>query len=732
MHRCFAFAVALMIVVSTAVSVGTAAEGMWLPDQLPGLATELTSLGLELDPAALADLTAAPLGAVIWLGGCTASFVSPQGLVVTNHHCGYGSIQFNSTPERNLIEDGFLAHSFAEELPAAPGSRIYVAEEATDVTAAIQASVPDEATGRARHDAVEAAEKRLVAACEAEPGTSCRIGELYGGLRYVLYRQLEIRDVRLVYAPARSIGNYGGDVDNWMWPRHTGDFTFLRAYVGPDGRPADPSPANVPYRPRHWLEVSAEGVRDGDFVMVAGYPGETDRYRLAHEVEDVIDWYYPTRRQALLELLDVIAETTAGRPAAAIAYAPMVSWFNNSTKNYAGMLKGFATSDVVERKRGLERNLQAWIEADPVRRARWGDAIADLDLLVEEDHRHEARDLELGLIGYNPMISSARKIYRLARERELPDAQRSPGFQQRDLPELRTTLQRIQRRFDPTVDRALLRHMLLRYARLPADQRLPVLDAWFGIGPEGAADAVLDATLGEMYRTTGLIDEKTRLDWLTADRAAVEASDDPFLRLAVALYDTDRRLESEQEDLDGRLLEARPRVMEALLAYRRGRGERTYPDANGTLRVTYGVVSGYEPRDGVFYEPFTTAYGILEKATGEPPFDPPAALAAAIEHGEWGRYDPLGPDSLPVDFLSTVDTTGGNSGSPTLDARGRLVGLLFDGNWESIVSDWDFLPEVTRSIHCDARYMLWVMDRVDGAWNLLREMGIEPRFEPKE
>lgn len=726
MRYVLAFAVAITIAVSSA----SAGEGMWLPTQLPDLATDLANLGLEIDPAKLADLTAAPLGAVISLGGCSASFVSPLGLVVTNHHCGYGSIQYNSTPERNLIENGFLARRLDEELPAAPGSRVFVTVEATDVTAAIGDAIPAGGTGNARHDAVEAAEKRLVAACETDPGHRCRVGEFFGGLRYVLYKQLEIRDVRLVYAPADAVGDYGGDVDNWMWPRHTGDFSFLRAYVGADGAPADPSPDNVPYRPKHWLEVSTDGLRDGDFVMVAGYPGKTSRYRLAHEVDDVIEWYYPTRRQALLELLEIIDRMTAERPAAQIAYAPMMSWFNNSTKNYAGMLKGFAKSDVVARKQGLESNLQAWIEADPGRRGTWGTAISDLDRLVEEGHGTEARDLELGLISYNPMMSSARSIYRLARERELPDAERSPGYQDRDLARLRTTLERVQRRFDATVDRALLRHMLVRYARLPAAQRVPSLDTWFGIGPDGVAEAVLDAKLGEMYRGTGLIDEATRLGWLDADRKAIEASEDPFLRLAVALYDDDRRLETAEEDLEGRLLEARPRVMAALLAYRHSRGERTYPDANGTLRVTYGVVKGYEPRDGVFYEPFTTAYGILEKATGEPPFNPPAALEVAIEEGDWGRYDPLGPDALPVDFLSTVDTTGGNSGSPTLDGRGRLVGLLFDGNWESIVSDWDFLPEVTRSIHCDARYMLWVMDRIDGAWNLLREMGIEPRFEP--
>jgi len=722
----------MSVVMTLGAAAGLAGEGMWRPEQLPALATELHDLGLEIEPGSLADLTAHPMGAVIWLGGCTASFVSPEGLVATNHHCAYGSIQYSSTPERNLLEEGFLAYERGEELPAAPGSRIYVALEATDVTAQVEAAVPPQAMGAERYGAIERAEKRLVAGCESDPAYRCRVATFHGGLQYVLYRQLEIRDVRLVYAPPRSVGNYGDDVDNWMWPRHTGDFSFYRAYVGPDGRPADFSPDNVPYRPGHWLRVAPGGVREGDFVMVAGYPGRTSRHRLAHEVEDVIRWSYPTRRQAYLEMLEVIQRETADRPAARIAYAPVVSGLNNAIKNYAGMLAGFERSDLVERKRGLEENLQRWIEADPDRRARYGDAVARLDRLVEEDRATRARDLEWGMIGRSSMLSAARKIVRMAHERRLPDDEREPGYQERDRVRLRATLERIDRRFDAGVDRAVLRHAILRYARLPEELRVPELDTFFGLEGAPVDEARLDARLEALYDGTGLVDRETRLGWLDADLEAVEASEDPFLELAVALYPADRRLERQDEDLKGRMLEARPRVMEALIAYREARGERVYPDANGTLRVTYGVVKGYEPRDGVWYRPFTTAYGILEKATGVEPFDPPAELVAAVEAGEWGRYDPGGPDALPVNFLSTVDTTGGNSGSPTLDAEGRLVGLLFDGNWESIVADWDFLPEVTRSIHCDIRYVLWIMDRVDGAWHLLREMGVEPRFEPEE
>ncbi len=349
---------------------------------------------------------------------------------------------------------------------------------------------------------------------------------------------------------------------------------------------------------------------------------------------------------------------------------------------------------------------------------------------MAEQQAHQARDLELGYLKRSQLLSAARRAYRLARERELEDVDRSPGYQDRDLPRLKAGQARSQRSFDALVDRAMFEYMIERYAALPAEDRLGSLDAWFSIGPEGVDRERLTRTIDGMYASTTLVDHEARMALLDMDREALEASDDPFVRLAVAMYDDDRRLELEEEALDGRMTEARPRFIEALLAYQQVRGTAVYPDANSTLRVTFGQVTGYAPRDAVVYRPFTTAAGVAEKATGEPPFDAPNALLEAIAARDFGPYAMDG--SLPVNFLSDVDTTGGNSGSATLDANGRLVGLLFDGNWESLISDWDFVPDVTRSIHVDIRYMLWVMDRIDGAWQLLEEMGVEPAFRPQE
>jgi hypothetical protein len=554
------------------------------------------------------------------------------------------------------------------------------------------------------------------------------VASFHGGLQFLLYDQLEIRDVRLAYAPPSSIGKYGGDVDNWMWPRHTGDFSIYRAYVGPDGLPAEPSPDNVPYQPKHWLKIGQDGVEAGDFVMVVGFPGRTNRYRLASEVEEAITWSYPRRIDRYQEMLDIINRETEGRPEAQIAYAGMVSGLNNGLKNNQGMLAGFAHSKSVERKQALEAELAAWIAADPEREARWGTAVSDVESILDEQRAHRERDQALGSIRWNQLLSTAGTAYRLARESEKPNAERKMGYQERDLPRIRARVQRSARSFDAQVDMALLERALEHYAELPESEHIPVLDEWFSLDGELDDAEAIAGTLHRMYIATDLTDSDERVALLDMDRAALEASEDPFVRLAVALYPTWIEMEETDDALDGRLLEARPRFMEALLAFETALGTEIYPDANGTLRVTFGNVIGYMPQDAVVYLPFTTAEGVAAKATGEEPFDAPQPLLDAIAEKDYGPYSSESVGSLPVCFLSDVDTTGGNSGSATLDSKGRLVGLLFDGNWESMISDWDFLTEVTRSIHVDVRYMLWVMDRIDGAHSLLREMGVEPSF----
>lgn len=703
-------------------------EGMWLPEQLPQIGERLAAAGLETSPGSFANLTDHPMGAIVSLGGCSASFISPDGLVATNHHCALGTIQFNSTAENNLLTDGFLAGSRDQELPAAPGARVLVTVRADDVTDRVLSSIPPDADGTARFTAIEQAKKELIAACEKTAGHRCDVASFFGGSLFRIYDQLEIRDVRLAYAPPSSIGKYGGDVDNWMWPRHTGDFSLYRAWVGPDGQPADPAPENVPFKPEHWLRVATDGVAENDFVMVVGFPGRTNRYRLASEVEHAIETEYPQQVERLTKILEIIDHETEGRPEAMVAYAAMSSYINNVLKKSQGMLAGFARSDSVARKQALETDLVEWIHADADREARWGDALPQLETFLEEHFATGRRDQIFGLLGYLQMWAAPAKGYRLARERELPDSERSPGYQERDMAKTRGFLAMMARNFDAQVDRAILGQVFEDHAALPESVRLEALDQWLGLDGEVDPAKAIASRLETMYAESRLVDPEARLALLDAERSFFEASDDPFVQLAVAMYPTLLKLEADKEAFEGRLLEARPRVMGALLAYQQTTGSEIYPDANGTLRVTFGNVTGYVPRDATVYLPFTTAEGMAAKATGVTPFDAPTRTLEAIAEKDYGPYVSEEIGSLPVNFLSSVDTTGGNSGSATIDADGRLVGLLFDGNWESMISDWDFLPKVTRSIHVDVRYMLWVLDRIDDAGHLLEEIGVAPAF----
>ena len=700
-------------------------EGMWQPRQLPQLAGELKSLGLVIDPSQLNDLTKHPMNAVVSLGGCSASFVSPEGLVVTNHHCAYGSLQYNSTPERNLLESGFLAENKSEELFAGPGSRILVTVDVEDVSATIQDGLSPDLGGGERYKLIEEREKKLIAACEKDDGHRCNVRSFHGGLQYFLIKQLEIRDVRIVYAPAGAVGRYGGDVDNWIWPRHTGDFAFYRAYVGANGKPAEYGEDNVPYRPRHHLKVSTAGLSAGDFVMLAGYPGVTNRYRTAAEVRSAVDWSYPTRKALYEEYLEIVERETANRPDAAIKYASTVAGLNNAIKNYEGMLAGFARSGIMERKRAAEDELRAWIRADPGRRERWLPVLEQLGALVAQREATREQRLYYAMVRRSSMLGAARRLYRLSREKQKPDAEREPGYQERDIDRIRERLVRIDRRFDAAVEQAFWDRFIQLYAGAPVDQHVEALDRWFGIEGNAIDEAALDKRLTEMYDATRLNEKDQRLAWMEAKPKQLEKSNDPFMQLAVQLYPDDMALEEKDEEISGQFNKVRPEFMKVLIEWLDSKGQAVYADANGTLRVSYGTVEGYSPRDALSYAPFTSLRGLVQKETGEDPFDSPQPLLQAIDERRFGPYYDAALDSVPVNFLSNLDATGGNSGSPTLNGKGELVGLLFDGNWESIISDWVFTPEITRSIHVDIRYALWVMTYIDRAHHLLVEMGIE-------
>ncbi|NLA67320.1 MAG: S46 family peptidase [Gammaproteobacteria bacterium] len=693
-------------------------EGMWLPSQLPEVEAQMRAAGFEGDAAALSDLSRPPMSAVVSLGGCTASFVSPHGLVVTNHHCAHGAIQLNSTPEDNLIANGFNAATMADEVSAGPGARVLVTDRFERITDRILAGARG-LSGRDYYEAVEAASKAAVAECEAEPGYRCSVVDMYSGTDFHLVRQLEIRDVRLAYAPPDAIGSYGDEIDNFMWPRHSGDFAFYRAYVGPDGKPAAFAPENVPYCPAAWLEVSTAPLAEGDFAMLAGYPGRTFRHRTAPEFAEQVEWQLPSRVELMGALLAAIERASAGDAGATVRYAAQVASLKNTLKRAQGELEGLRRSDAVAARRAEEAAMAAWLDGQPDAAGARADIAAALQVLDGARATRERDQLFSLMSAQTQLLRSAMQLQRLALERGKPDALRQPGYQLRDEPRIEAALRQAQRRYAPEVEQAILAELLARHRELPAEQRVPEVDAVFGTDATATA-----AALAALYSGTALDAEEERLRLLAADPGVARASVDPMMRAAAALLQAELRHEDEAKARAGELLRLRPAYMRGMIGHARSQGRAVYPDANSTLRVSYGRIQGLEPRDAVRYAPLTTVEGIVEKHTGVAPFDAPAPLLEAIARRDFGATADPALGTQTVNFLTNLDTTGGNSGSPVMDARGRLVGLNFDSNWEAVSASWMFDPRYKRAIHVDARYMRWIMSRVYPAPRLLREMGL--------
>jgi hypothetical protein len=697
--------------------------GMWMPEQmsLPGHAEAFAKLGVKIDPKKLASPLSAPLGAIVRLNGCSASFVSPDGLIVTNHHCVQTALQMNSTPENNLVQKGFLAKTRAEERSAGPAERVFVAQAFTDVTDAIRNGLDKIAEPASRKEESEKRIKQQIAACEKDrPGVRCNVATYFRGGKHVLIEELEIRDVRLAYVPERSIGNYGGEIDNWQWPRHTGDFAFYRAYVGPDGKPADFAAANAPYRPAHFLKVSDQGLRQSDFVMLAGFPGRTTRTKTALEVKLDVEWYYPY----LLELLKqryAIAEAHLKSPGeTAIKAGVLKQRVQNGLEKTSGVLKGLASGDLLQRKGTLDQQAKAWA-AEPGREPHKA-AIAKLEQIILDEQRTARADFDRSFaFTSSALLTSAIELTRWAEERAKPDAERKKGYQTRDLRSATASNKQLTKQLDATLDRAQLRLALVRALELPPAER-PWLPLLLDAKPVQKLDeALIDKTLDAWYRATKLADEKLRLELLEkGTRAEITASKDPFLRAAQRVWPIYKAEEKRADARTGELMLVAPVYAEAM---REALGGLLAPDANSTLRITYGTVKARRPAD----PPFTLASQIIRKNTGVEPFDAPQPLLAAIQAKQFGPYAGPGGE-LPVNFLSDVDTTGGNSGSAVLNDKGELVGVNFDSTIEGVASDVVFDAATTRKIHVDARYMLWVMDTIGGADHLIEEMGLRPRL----
>jgi Peptidase S46 len=699
-------------------------DGMWMPQQIPALGPELKKLGLQIDPNSFADLTAFPMGAVVSTGGCTATFVSPDGLLATNHHCVYGSLVFNATPENDIVKNGFLARSREQEIQATPDARIFVTTNIEDVTAKILGNMPKNTSDKERAKVISRRRREMILDCEKPGGLNCQVPSFFDGAQYLKITRMEIRDVRLVYAPALGVGNFGDEIDNWMWPRHTGDFGFYRAYVGKDGKPADFSKENVPFRPKHHLKLSTRNLNEGDLILIAGYPGTTHRHETAFEVEMAEQYHLPTDIRYRTMLRDVLAERGKADRAIALKNASRISGHENYLKKHTGTLEAYKRGRFLDEKRKQEAALRGAL--DPKLAASFDTGSTELQKLLVEENRTRERDAVFTwLYTASPMLTQATRFYRLSVEKPKADLERADDYTDRNRTKLMQQITRARRSIEPGSDRAGLRLFLREATKLPADQRIAPVDAALTATGKSTPEEQVDALLDRIYASTKIGDAEAEKAMTEETTAQLMARKDSMIEFAAALRPFAEELDAIETARAGAESRLRPVRLEALRA---AQGGRLYPDANSTLRVNFGVVSGYSPRNAVWYTPQTDIRGVVEKDTGVEPFNSPKKLLERAERQEFGPYVDPELKTLPVAFISSNVVTNGNSGSASMNAYGEIAGLSFDSNWEGVGSDYMVEGDITRTISVDSRYVLWVMDAVDGAHNVLREMGVEPKF----
>jgi hypothetical protein len=713
-----------LLTVFLVLSPLSADEGMLPLSELNKL--DMKAIGFRIDSNELYNPNGVSLiDGIINLGGCTASFVSPDGLILTNYHCAFGAIQAETTTEKDYMKDGFFAPERSAEVPAKRYT-VRLIDSYKDVSREVLSVVRKNMTHGQRTKAIEEKMNRIIVDVEKKnPGKRAEVAEMFRGKTYVLFIYNYIKDIRLVYAPPRSIGEYGGEEDNWMWPRHTGDFAFMRAYVAPDGSCAEYSPDNVPFHPKKYLKVAPDGVDTDDFAFILGYPARTYRHEpaclLAYEedirmpfIVDLFGW--------IIKLKEKMSESDRGT---AIKLSSSLKGLWNTMKNYKGKLKSMKGIRLVEKRKEEEKALQKYIDGDPALKKKYG-GLLDRFTAVYENKRKSARhNLILERLvdsRLTTIMGTAFTIYEASIERAKKDTERDKDYMDRNFD--RTKQRRIMslRNYYEPAEKAVFKELLMRAASLEDEYAIPAVR---DIIKDGDPENAIDSFLQNAFNETTLKDPETVTALFDKTAAQLQKADDPFIVLARAVYPAYRKMNDAEKEEKGTLDPLLAQWVEVKEKYI---GRDFIPDANSTLRLTYGKIRGYYPRDAVYMRPFTTLGGVVEKhisVNGKEPYNAPQKLIELCRARDYGRFEHPRLHDVPVAMLYNMDTTGGNSGSPVFNARGELIGLNFDRVFEATINDFAWDESYSRSIAVDIRYVLWFLEKFSGATHLLIEMGVE-------
>ncbi len=664
------------------------------------------------------------IDALVKVNGCTGSFVSSEGLIITNHHCAYGAVNSASTTTYNYLENGFIAESREKEIHA-KGYTVRITESYEDVSSIILDSVKDIEDLEERSNTIAEKMREIGEdASDEKNSIEAKVSEMFIGQSYILFKYRIIEDVRLVYVPPRSIGEFGGENDNWIWPRHTGDFTFMRAYVAPDGSSAEYREDNVPFKSKKFLEVNPKGVQEGDFAFILGYPGRTYRNQPWQFLKYQYDYQLPYISSLYEWTINLIESEIKENEEMSLAYSSHIKRLSNTMKNYKGKLQGIKKTELLERFKAEERELSEFINSDDKLRKEYGDLLSEIDNIYSSKF-----DIAESYIWFSRLyrlsdhIKLTNFLIEYAEEREKEDSERKKAYKDENIEKSIAKLDKIFEISMDEIESKLIVKMICDALKFSESSRIQAIDNQFN--QNSNKQEIIDFVSNKLFALP--ITQKENFEkLLRLSFSELKKENNPLIQFSIELKKQDENLDSETNRINGALSKLLPQYNEIKKQWK---NTDFIPDANSTLRLTYGYIKGYSPRDALYSSPITTLDGVIEKSYLGGDYEIPRELKELFDTKDFGQFYNKELNSIPVGLLYNMDTTGGNSGSPILDANGRLVGVNFDRAFEATINDFAWNKDYSRSIGVDIRYILWITQKLGGAEFLLEEMGVGSNTE---